>query len=333
MSAAARLRGYDAAMLYDYATVTVDSVRSETDDAIELADELVTRAVASAGSPTFDETLLPLELAVAALVRAYGRGAFMGQVHTDPAVRDAGNDAEERINKWRVAVAFRSDLYEAVSAFADTPEAKALEGERARLLEHWLRDFRRAGHELSPAEREELERLRNRLVEVEIAFQRNLNEYRDGIEVTREQLAGLPDAYIERLSPGERDGTYRVSLDYPEVNPFLEQAQDRELRRQLFMKNWTKAVEANRPLLEEALDLRRRVAASLGNPTWAHYAMELKMARSPERVAAFYEELIPPLADQVRNEMDRLGEGAPRGRPRRTDRRLGLALLRRRAAA
>jgi thimet oligopeptidase len=233
----------------------------------------------------------------------------MGQVHVDPAVRDAGNEAEERINKWRVAVVFRSDLYEAVRAFADTADAKALEGERARLLEHWLRDFRRAGHELSPAEREELERLRNRLVEVEIAFQRNLNEYRDGIEVTREQLAGLPDAYIERLSPGEREGTYRVSLDYPEVNPFLEQAQDRELRRQLFMKNWTKAVEANRPLLEEALDLRRRVAAAFGDPTWAHYSMELKMARTPERVAAFYEELIPPLAGQVRSEMDRLGEG------------------------
>ena len=294
-------------MLYDYPTVTVDSVRSETDAAIEAADEHVARAVNSAGSPTFDDTLLPLELAGARLVEAYGRGGFMGQVHTDPAVRDAGNDAEERINKWRVAVAFRSDLYDAVRAFADTAEAQALEGERARLLEHWLRDFRRAGHELGAEDRAELERLRTRLVEVEVAFQRNLNEYRDGIDVTREQLAGLPDAYIERLSPGDREGTYRVSLDYPEVNPFLEQAQDRELRRELFIKNWSKAVTVNRPLLEEALDLRRRVAALLGHPTWAHHGMELKMARSPERVAEFYEELLPPLAGQVRHELERLG--------------------------
>ncbi|HYI67871.1 MAG TPA: M3 family metallopeptidase [Candidatus Limnocylindrales bacterium] len=295
-------------MLYDYAMVTVDSVRSETDAALEVAGARIERAVASVGSPTFDDTLLPLELAGAALVQAYGRGAFMGQVHTDTAVRDAGNEAEERINKWRVAVVFRSDLYDAVRAFAETDDAKALEGERARLLEHWLRDFRRAGHELGPDERTELERLRTRLVEVEVAFQRNLNEFRDGIDVTREQLAGLPDAYVERLSPGERDGTYRVSLDYPEVNPFLEQAHDRELRRQLFTKNWSKAVATNRPLLDEALDLRRRVAALLGNPTWAHHAMEVKMARSPERVAAFYEELVPPLAGQVRRELDVLAE-------------------------
>jgi thimet oligopeptidase len=291
-------------MLYDYATLTVATVTEETDTAIAAADAHLNGAVAAA--PSFGGTLAPLELAGAALVRAYGRGAFMGQVHTDSAVRDAGNAAEERLNKWRVAVTFRTDLYEAVRAFAATDEAKELTGERSRLLEHWLRDFRRAGHELSADDRAELERLRTRLVEVEIAFQRNVNEYRDGIDVSREQLAGLPDSYIERLSPGEGADTYRVGLDYPELNPFLDQARDRELRRALFTKNWNRAVADNRPLLDEALDLRRRIAGLLGEPTWAHYAMELKMARSPERVRTFYEELLPSLADTVRRELDRL---------------------------
>jgi thimet oligopeptidase len=291
-------------MLYDYTTVTVASVTDETDTAIATADAHVAEAVAAA--PSFDATLAPLELAGAALVRAYGRGAFMGQVHTESAVRDAGTEAEERINKWRVAVTFRTDLYEAVRAFAATDEAKALSGERARLLEHWLRDFRRAGHELSADDRAELERLRTRLVEVEVAFQRNVNEYRDGIDVTRDQLAGLPDAYIARLSPGAEPGTFRVSLDYPELNPFLDQAQERELRRELFTKHWNRAVEANRPLLNEALELRRAIAALLGEPTWAHHAMELKMARAPERVREFYAELLPPLTAAVRPELDRL---------------------------
>src|SRR5918992_322947 len=171
----------------------------------------------------------------------------MGQVHPDTDVRDAGTAAEERINKWRVALVFRDDLYRAVRAFAETGEATGLSGERKRLLDHWLRDFRRAGHELEPDARAELERLRTRLVELEVSFQRNINEYRDGIEVTREQLDGLPDSYIERLSPGEKPGTYRVSLDYPELYPFLEQARDRGLREELFHKHWNRAVDANRP--------------------------------------------------------------------------------------
>lgn len=295
-------------MLYDYRAVSIRSVQAATDTALESADARVAAAVASGGSPTFDATLLPLEFAAAGLVEAYGRGAFLGQVHTDAAVRDAANEAEERINKWLVAVAFRSELYEAVRAFAQTEEARSLHGERARLLAHWLRDFRRAGHELSAGERDELERLRTRLVEVEVAFQRNLNEYRDGLDLTRQQLAGLPDEYIDRLSPGEQEGTYRVSLDAPEVNPFLEQAHDRALRRELFMKNWSKAVAANRPLLEEALELRRGIATLMGERTWAHHAMELKMAGTPERVSAFYAELLPTLQAKVGRELDRLGE-------------------------
>jgi thimet oligopeptidase len=294
------------AVLYDYSAVTPESVKSETDEALATADSLVADAIGSA--PSFDGTLRPLELAGAELIRAYGRGAFLGQVSTDAAVRDAGTEAEERIQKWRVALVFRSDLYDAVRAFAETDAARVLEGENARLLEHWLRDFRRAGHELGADDRAELERLRTRLVEVEVAFQKNINEYRDWIEVTREGLAGLPDDYIGRLTPGEADGTFRVTLEYPDVNPFLQQAHDRSLRHELFMKFWNRAVAVNRPLLGEALELRRRIASLMGEPTWAHHAMELKMAKAPERVRAFYYELLPSLAAQVRRELDHLGE-------------------------
>lgn len=298
-----------APMLYDYTTVTADSVRDETDAALATADALVTEAVASAGSPSLASTLLPLELAGAELVRAYGRGAFMGQAHPDAVVRDAGVEAEERLNKWRVSLVFRRDLYEAVRAFAETDEASALAGEDDRLLAHWLRDFRRAGHELPEAQRDELERLQTRLVEVQVAFQRNINDYRDGIDVTREQLAGLPDAYLERLKPGAHPGTYHVSLDYPEVGPFMEQAHDRALRHELFIKDWNKAAALNRPLLVEALDLRRRIVELLGAPTWAHHAMEVKMARTPERVRAFYETLLPNVAATVDDEFERLRAG------------------------
>ena len=44
----------------------------------------------------------------------------------------------------------------------------------------------------------------------------------------------------------------------------------------------------NRPILEEALEIRRRIGQLFGMPTWAHYALEVKMAGSPERVEEFY---------------------------------------------
>jgi Zn-dependent oligopeptidase len=294
------------AVLYDYRQATAESVANEVEAALELANERVDAAAASHDHPSFEATLAPIELAGAAISHGYGRSAFLAYVHADAAVRDAGQEAEERINKWRVAIAFREDLYRAVSAFAATDEAQALTGERRRLLDHWLRDFRRAGHELPPERRAELQELRNRLVELESAYARNINEHRDWIDVTREELDGLPDAYVAGLKPGDAPGTFRVSLDYPEIVPFLNQARDRSRREELLRKDWTKAATANRPLLVEALEVRRRIARLLGFPTWADYAMEIRMAGAPDRVRAFYDEIVPPLEAAARREIAEL---------------------------
>ena len=294
-------------MGYDYTAVTVESVRAETDAGLADADALVAQAVAAAEA-TFDARVAPLEHAGARLTVAYGRGAFLGHAAVDAEVRDAGNEADERLTKWRTGLPFREDLYRAVRAVAESSADADLTPEQARVLELWMRDFRRAGHALEPAARAELEGIRARLVELEVAFNRNIAEHQDAIEVTRDELAGMPDDFVERLSPGSEDGTFRVSLDYPELYPFLSYASNRARREELYRKHWRRAVEANRPLLEEALRLRQQAAALLGFPTWAHYAIEIKMAETPEAVAAFYDDLVPRLTTVRDRELAVLAE-------------------------
>ena len=297
-------------MLYDYTNVTAATVREEVDAALAKAEDLVARSAASANAPSFEATLIPLELAAAEVAVGYGRGAFMAYVHTDSAVRDAGQEAEERINKWRVTLPFRPEIYRAVRAFADSPAAAELTGERRRLVDRWLRDFRRAGQELAPKARQELEQLRNRLVELEVAFARNINEDQEGIEVDLAGLDGLPESYIERLEAGSQPGTYKVSIKGPEFIPYMAQARDRDLREKLLRRSWNAAVATNRPLLEEALQIRGRIATLFGEPTWAHHAMEVKMAGNPERVRAFYDQIVPPLEAAAARDVTALQEMA-----------------------
>ena len=310
--ASTRARRYDRPMLYDYTSLSTETVRRETDAGLSAADGLIAQVVdrtaraAGARQGTFATTMAPLDQALERVQVAYGRGAFMARVHPDPDVRDAGQVAEERLAKWRVALPFRDDLCAAVRAYASTDEAAALTGERRRLLEHWLRDLRRAGHDLSPEARAELERLHARLVELEVLFQRNVDEYHDGIEVTREELAGLPDSYVERLPPGSAPGTYEVSLEYPSVFPFLDQADRRDLREQLEAKLYNRAAAVNRPIIEEALRIRKRIATLFGLRSWADYALEIKMAANRAAVTRFYDGLVPPLQQKARREVANL---------------------------
>src|SRR3989304_2445500 len=86
--------------------------------AVPRGEELVARSVASVNATSFEETLAPLDLAAAEMVIGYGRSAFLAHVHTDSAVRDAAQVAEERISKWNVGLPFRPEVYRAVRAFA-----------------------------------------------------------------------------------------------------------------------------------------------------------------------------------------------------------------------
>ncbi|HWH36234.1 MAG TPA: M3 family metallopeptidase [Candidatus Limnocylindrales bacterium] len=293
-------------MLYDYSRVTAETVSSEVERLLGAAEARLGELTVGPDQRTYDNTLRLLDEAVGQAWLAFGRSAFMARVHTDAEVRDAGQAAEERLTKWQVDLAFRPELAAAVRAFAETAEARALEGERRRLLDHWLRDFRRAGHDLSDEQRREVQRLRERLVELEVLFQRNVDEYEDGLELTRDELAGMDEDYIARLRPGERAGTYRVSMDYPELFPFLDQAERRDLRQQIEHKALNRAAEQNRPLLEEILALRRRVAELLGYASWAHFALEVKMAARPEQVDAFYAGLLRPLQAKGHEEIERM---------------------------
>ncbi len=287
---------------------TPEEVRSITDAALAEADALVATAVATGGAGSFSTVLLPLDEADARLSAAYAAGAFMARVHVDPAVRDAGQEAEERLDRWRVDLPFREDLAAAVFAFERSDAAAALAGEPRRFLDRLVRDLRRAGHALDPATRDEVRGLLGRLVDLQSSFERNIDEFEDGLELTREELDGLADDYVAGLRPGTAPGTHRVSLDAPEIYPFLAQARRRDLRRDLERREFNAARDANEPLLAEALAIRRRVATLLGYPSWAHYAVEVKMAADPAAVRRLYDMIVPPLQAAMALEVRRLEE-------------------------
>ncbi len=288
---------------FDYTAVTAASVLAVTDAALDRAGELADAVAAASDSPTWTGTIGRLDEIGAVIQNGYGEGAFMARVHPDAEVRAAGVAAEERISKFDVDLVARRDVYESVDAFAATAEATALAGEQHRLLEFWLRDFRRAGHELPADRRDEVQALRTRLVELTVEFSKHLDEYEDALELTRDQLAGLPEDYISGLEPGAAPGTFKVTLDYPVYYPFMRQAVDRDLREELQFRNYTRCVDTNTPLLAEAVAVRSELAAKLGYETWAHFVMEEKMAKHPEAVRAFYADLLPGLTKKGADEL------------------------------
>ncbi|MEZ5176476.1 MAG: M3 family metallopeptidase [Acidimicrobiia bacterium] len=284
-------------MGHDLSTATPTSIADAVDRAIAAA-ELLVEGACSAPSDVFADRVAPLDAAMGIVQDASGYGPFLANCHPDKGVRDAGNDARERLEKWASDLIFRSDINAAVHAV----DPRSVTGNESRSLSWWLRDLRRAGHSLDADQREELQRLRSRLIELEVSFNRNIAEHTDHLDVARDDLEGLPAVFVESLSEGETPGSVRVTLDYPDYQPFMQQAANRSNRRVLQHKYLNQAVEPNRPILAEAIAIRSHMAELLGFPTWADHQMEIKMADT-DAVNALYASITPGLTEKAREEL------------------------------
>ena len=295
--------------LPDFSAMTPEDVTRACEDAIAACDAGVDAIVATPDAErTFANTLGALEAATDGVSQASGQYAFMAYVASEDALREAGRAAEERIEKYLVDLSFREDLYAAIKAFADRGES--LGPDEQRLLDFELRDYRRNGFELPEAERARVRELSDELVSLGVEFQKNISEWDDGILVSRDELTGLPEPFVDSLRTEEVEGEtrYRVSLDYPEFFPFMGKARSSELRRTLFAKEQVKGGDANVAVLERALAARREVAALLGYDSWASYAHEVCMSRERERVASFLADLRERLAAKVEADVALMAE-------------------------
>lgn len=296
--------------MYDFDKLTPEIVARECEAAMRACDETVAAVVATPSSGrTFANTFGALEAASDAIAQASGNYAFMAYVAVDDRLRETAREWDEKISKYAVELGFREDLYEAVKQYAATAEAAALQGEEKRLLDRTLRDYRRNGFELPKEQREKVQALMNRLVELGTEFRKAIDTWDDAIVVSREDLAGMPDRWIDGLRTVEEGAAtkYRVSLDYPEIIPFMDNAESAHWRRELFLKNQNKGGDHNVQVLEEALRVRAEVAGLLGYDSWAAYIVEKRMAKTRQHVDTFLRDLDAKLRVKTASDLEILG--------------------------
>jgi thimet oligopeptidase len=276
--------------LPDYANVTSEDMARACRAAVRECDDRIGTLVAvPAGQRTFGNTVLAVEEARAAVREARLAWGVLAEAAPDDELREAAREWAERLLKRKVSIDLDEEVHRAVREYADGAESAALTGEDARLLGDLLRDFRRSGFELPVARRERLRVLFDELVEIGSAFEAAVAGCKDGIIVGRDELEGLPETFIDGL---QRVGEgYWVSLDFPELRPFMAEARSARRRRELLEKELCRGGPENVARVERAIAVRAEIADILGYPSWAAYVTETRMAKTPEAVASFLDDL------------------------------------------
>ena len=235
----------------------------------------------------------------------YGIGIswFLAYVSPDKNFRDAIHEMNVKMNQYMIDVDARRDIYQAIREYTDTnPQLGPVE---AKLVKEMLIGFKNSGLELSDEELETFKKLNKEEAEYATKFRKNVQEYKDPLAVTKEQLKGLGEDYISKLQKTD-DGKYLVTLDYPDYIPFMQNADDEQARKELEYKYHRRGGQENVELLEKTVTLRREIAHLLGYPTHADLKLEKRMAKNPKNVMKFLKDLekkLKPLGKQENKQM------------------------------
>lgn len=268
-------------------------------DALTKAQQAVDRIIAIPDSQrTFENTVVAIDDLLAQLDKDTSFIQFMAYVSTDPDERARGALAEEHFNNWLIELGKNEKLYEAVKTVAASKVQ--LHGERARLLEHTLRDYRRAGMELSPDKRRELTQLQMEISRLGIEFSKNIREDETTVLLTREELVGVPDDVLQRM---QRSRTlYVVTMDYPTYNAVMTYCESEPTRQKVWTAYRRRGGEKNVGVLERMIKARAQAAKLLGYQHTADYEIEVRMAKNAQTVHEFYNKLRPLVREKARQD-------------------------------
>lgn len=273
------------------------------DEHLGQARALLGEIKALKGSPpaalTWESTLAKVDRISLEVALAAGFPELMSVGHPDEAVRSAGKDCRPKATEFFTDMMLDAEFAAVVRAYADT--RPALEGTRRRLLHELLRDLRRNGLELAAAEQQRLRALNEELSRLSQDFETNISDATLEHKVNPSQLAGLPESFLQAHPPGA-DGLVTLTTNYPDYFPVLQYATDRSVAKALNRLFDSRAADKNLPLLDRILELRREKAKLLGYASWAAYAIEPRMAKTPEAVARFLEEIAGRVKEPARRE-------------------------------
>src|SRR5438477_6507530 len=240
---------------------------------------------------TFKSTVVALDDLTYEAGLAANRATIIKETNTNPEMRAAGENAVKAFQDWAVGIDYREDVYKAIKAFADTHPK--LSGEDEKLLKETLRDYRRAGLELAPDQRKEVEQLRKELSKLGTDFDTNIVKAVAPVMFTKADLDGLPDSFF--TSPGIKTGddAYIVMANVTwQFNTVEENAKSEATRKQLYLIHDTLAKDKNVTVLNQMLVLRDKIALRLGYKSWDDYQTEIKMAKTGMNAEKYINDLV-----------------------------------------
>ncbi len=288
--------------------------------AIDEAKKEIDAITASLEKPSFKNTIEVLEFSGQQLDRISSIFFNLNSAETNDTIQKIAQEVSPLLSEFSNDITLNEDLFKRVKAVYDIKDTLDLTVEQQTLLDKKYKGFSRNGANLPKDKKQQLRTIDKQLSQLKLKFGENVLAETNNFEmlITDEsELSGLPEGTIEaakQLAESKDKEGWLFTLDYPSYIPLMTYADNRELRKKLAIAAGKKAFKGdeldNQKNVLDIAKLRFERAQLLGYKTHAHFVLEERMAKTPQKVEAFLEELLTKAKPAALREFSELKEFA-----------------------
>jgi len=259
----------------------------------------------SADAPTFANTIEALENTGELLGKVSPVFSNLQSSNTNAELQAVNRETAPLLSTLRDDIRLNPKLWARVKTLWDARATLTLTPVQAKLLEENYKSFVRGGANLTPAQQERFRAINGELSSLGIKFGDSLLKETNSFQLVIEKaadLAGLPPSVVaagaETAKEAGKPGTWVYTLAAPSIWPFLQYADNRELRKQI-LTAYTNRCDHNdqydtKANVARTAALRAERAQLLGYKSHADFVLEENMAKTPDKVYALLHQLWKP---------------------------------------
>ncbi|MCF8368494.1 MAG: M3 family metallopeptidase [Bacteroidales bacterium] len=253
-------------------------------------------------TPDFEHTIVAKDQSGEFLTNVGSVFSNLNSAVTNEELQKIAKDVAPLLSAHRDNIALNEALFARVKAVYDNKENLNLDTEQAMLLEKTYKNFVRGGANLKGEDKERFKTINKELAVLNVQFDENLLAETNAFQLIIEKeadLAGLPGFVVDMGAADAKaaglDGKWLYTLNKPSMIPFLQYADNRDLREKIFKGYINRCNndndKDNKKIASKMAALRVERANLLGYPTHAHYVLDNNMAKTPENVYALMDQV------------------------------------------
>lgn len=252
-------------------------------------------------SPSFDNVFAAMDAANNKMNKASNNCFMLYWVSPDSLTRVTGLSGYKKIDSLFTVIYSDKGLFNQMLSFSNSIDYENLEDYKKNLVDDIIDGLRRSGVNLDEDQLIEYKRLTQKINDLTSRYSNNMNTSNELLELDEAGAEGLPENFKETYSFGE--GKYQVPVINATNGPVMKNASLEATRKAYYVKFNNRAADKNLDILDTLVQKRYELAQLMGHDTYAEYNLTPKMAKNPETVWEFINDLVEKTTEKAKMDL------------------------------